>query len=104
MPHGGTLYIKTENIQHGVADNESLSKNIVPGSYVKLTVSDEGEGIPPEALDQIFDPFFTTKPVGAGTGLGLSMVLGFMQQSGGAVIAKPEVSQGATFELYFPTS
>ena len=74
----------------------------MPGSYVKLTVSDEGEGIPPEALDQIFDPFFTTKPVGAGTGLGLSMVLGFMQQSGGAVIAKPDVSQGATFELYFP--
>ena len=104
MPHGGTLSIKTENIQHGVADNERLAKNIAPGSYVKLTVSDEGEGIPPEALDQIFDPFFTTKPVGAGTGLGLSMVLGFMQQSGGAVIAKPEVAQGATFELYFPTS
>ena len=91
-------------IQHGVADNERLAKNIAPGSYVKLTVSDEGEGIPPEALDRIFDPFFTTKPVGAGTGLGLSMVLGFMQQSGGAVIAKPEVAQGATFELYFPTS
>ena len=104
MAHGGTLSIKTENIQHGVADNEGLAKNIAPGSYVKLTVSDEGEGIPPEALDQIFDPFFTTKPVGAGTGLGLSMVLGFMQQSGGAVIAKPEVAQGATFELYFPTS
>ena len=104
MPHGGTLSIKKENIQHGVADNEGLAKNIAPGSYVKLTVSDEGEGIPPEALDQIFDPFFTTKPVGAGTGLGLSMVLGFMQQSGGAVIAKPEVAQGATFELYFPTS
>ena len=104
MPHGGTLSIKTENIQHGVADNEGLAKNIAPGSYVKLTVSDEGEGIPPEALDQIFDPFFTTKPVGAGTGLGLSMVLGFMQQSGGAVIAKPEMTQGATFELYFPTS
>ena len=104
MPHGGTLHIKTENIEHGIADNEGLSKNIAPGTYVKLTVRDEGEGIPPEALDQIFDPFFTTKPVGAGTGLGLSMVLGFMQQSGGAVIAKPDVSQGATFELYFPTS
>ena len=69
---------------------------------MRLSVRDNGTGISPAVLPQIFDPFFTTKTVGTGTGLGLSMVLGFMQQSGGTVEVISEPRKGATFSLYFP--
>ena len=104
MPEDHTLQIKTENVFHTLWEGQHFPSDLTPGRYVKLSVSDRGSGIAEEHLAQIFDPFFTTKSVGAGTGLGLSMVLGIMRQSGGTVAVRSEVSQGSTFDLYFPAS
>ncbi|MEM8850791.1 MAG: ATP-binding protein, partial [Pseudomonadota bacterium] len=102
MPPDGRLTIRTENIHHDPIADKALAIEIGPGRYVRLSVTDEGVGIDADALPRIFDPFFTTKPIGQGTGLGLSMVMGFMKQSGGWVRALPTEGQGTTFELYFP--
>jgi len=103
MRDGGVIGVSTQNVVHNLADNAKLTTRLIPGRYVRLSVSDSGEGIEKESLQQIFDPFFTTKVVGEGTGLGLSMTLGFMQQSGGTVEVQSQVGQGSTFALYFPT-
>lgn len=104
MPEDHTLEIRTENVFHTLSEGQHFPSDLTPGRYVKVSVSDRGSGIAEEHLPQIFDPFFTTKSVGAGTGLGLSMVLGIMRQSGGTVAVRSEVSQGSTFDLYFPAS
>ncbi len=101
-PEGGGLRIATRNIHYGIDDLPDPALKIPPGLYVRLCVTDDGAGIAPAVLPRIYDPFFTTKPVGRGTGLGLSMVKGFMQQSKGAVVARNAVPQGTTFALYFP--
>ncbi|NVO29005.1 GAF domain-containing protein [Donghicola sp. C2-DW-16] len=102
MPEDGTLTITTQNIFHTLAKGQHFPADLTPGRYVRLSVTDHGNGIAAEHLTQIFDPFFTTKTVGEGTGLGLSMVMGVMRQSGGTVTVHSEVSQGSTFDLYFP--
>lgn len=102
MPDAGIIHIETANVIHSLRDTRQLSSALSPGRYVSLSVSDTGEGIGQDSLQQIFDPFFTTKPVGKGTGLGLSMVLGFMQQSGGTVEVQSGIGKGSTFRLYFP--
>lgn len=104
MPEDHTLRITTENVFHTLCEGQHFPSDLTPGRYVKLSVSDRGNGIAEEHLTQIFDPFFTTKSVGEGTGLGLSMVLGIMRQSGGTVSVHSEVSHGSTFELYFPAA
>ena len=102
MPPGSIVRIKTEEITYSLSDDQPLVSALTPGRYIRLSVIDNGEGIPTELLEQIFDPFFTTRPTGSGTGLGLSMTLGFMLQSGGSVGIESAVGQGVTLQLYFP--
>ena len=104
MVEGGTLRIETATVSCDALTRLTRNLDLAPGRYVRLSVTDEGNGIEPAVLQRIFDPFYTTKPVGHGTGLGLSMVQGFMKQSGGAVMAGPAGPGGTTFDLYFPIS
>ncbi len=72
------------------------------GQYLSLCVTDTGTGMPPEVIAKAFDPFFTTKPIGQGTGLGLSMIYGFANQSGGQVRIQSEVGKGTAITIYLP--
>ncbi|KIN75557.1 ATP-binding protein [Sulfitobacter guttiformis] len=99
---GDRIAISTRNTVHDLSHQRPLSTNLAAGNYVRLSVSDTGVGITHDRLHQIFDPFFTTKQVGEGKGLGLSMVLGFMQQSGGTVDVVSDAREGSVFHLYFP--
>ena len=101
MPSGGTLTIKTEN---AVLDDVYVAshEDARPGEYIMFTVSDTGCGIPPDILDHVFEPFFTTKDVGAGSGLGLSMIYGFAKQFGGHVTIESEVGKGTVVKHYLP--
>jgi two-component system, cell cycle sensor histidine kinase and response regulator CckA len=101
MPRGGTLTIETYAV--GEADVRKLGTDILPmGDYTALSVSDTGQGIPPELLPKIFEPFFTTKDVGKGTGLGLSTVYGIVKQSGGYIFADSTLGEGTEFVIYLP--
>jgi PAS domain S-box-containing protein len=99
MPNGGKLEILVDRC---VIDQAASSEKMIPGSYVSISVTDSGTGINPEILPRIFDPFFTTKKIGEGTGLGLSMIYGFTQQSGGQVRVHSSPGAGTTVTLYFP--
>lgn len=104
MPLGGKMTIETSNLRIDRDYNETHGEDVEPGRYVMLAVSDTGDGIPKESQANIFDPFYTTKPVGTGSGLGLSMVQGFLKQSGGTVRVYSEVGVGTTLKLYFPAA
>ena len=99
-PNGGRLTIETAN--KWLDARSAKERDLPPGQYVSLCVTDIGTGMTPEVIARAFDPFFTTKPIGAGTGLGLSMVYGFVRQSGGQVRAYSEVGSGTTMCMYFP--
>ncbi|MDJ0824981.1 MAG: CHASE domain-containing protein [Rhodobacter sp.] len=101
MPTGGSLIIEARNVSLDAAFVAEGDEELPSGSYVMLAVRDTGHGMSPEMADQAFDPFFTTKPVGQGSGLGLSMVLGFVRQSGGTVRLVSEKGKGTSIELYF---
>ncbi|MCP3969002.1 MAG: response regulator [Rhodobacteraceae bacterium] len=101
MPGGGTLTIKTSVKTLKPADLKRRGEEIQPGDYVMLTVTDTGTGIRHELLDSVFEPFFTTKEVARNSGLGLSMVQGFIRQTGGAIRVKTKPGRGSTFRLLF---
>jgi signal transduction histidine kinase/CheY-like chemotaxis protein len=101
MPNGGTITIALTRVTFDEQDARANAE-VVPGSHVLISVSDTGTGIPDEHLPHLFEPFFTTKDVGRGTGLGLSMVYGFVKQSGGLVRVDSQVGRGTTIKLYFP--
>jgi PAS domain S-box-containing protein len=104
MPDGGNLTIETSNVIIDDDYVELRDEEVEPGQYVLVAISDTGEGISSENLKHVFEPFFTTKPVGSGSGLGLSMIEGFMTQSKGMVRVYSELGVGTTFKLYFRAS
>ncbi len=98
MPGGGRLTIETANVTFAEGDGS----DVAPGDYVMLAVTDNGSGMAADVVTRAFDPFFTTKDVGKGSGLGLSMVYGFVRQSKGHVDIKSQVGWGTTVRIYLP--
>jgi len=103
MPNGGILSIQATNV---LIDEQYAQMNLeaTVGSYVAITVTDTGIGIPPEIIERIFEPFFTTKEVGKGTGLGLATAIGIVKNHGGFVNVYSEVSKGTQFTVYLPAT
>ncbi len=101
MPEGGRLTIETARVQLDATD-AAARPGLEAGAYLMVAVSDTGVGIAPEVLDKVYEPFFTTKPIGQGTGLGLSMVYGFAQQSNGQVRIHSQPGQGTSVKIYLP--
>jgi PAS domain S-box-containing protein len=101
MPNGGRLRIEARNLALDAA-YAARYPDVTPGDYVRLTIGDSGGGMAPEVIERAFEPFFTTKELGAGTGLGLSMVYGFIKQSDGHIRIHSQIRQGTTVELYLP--
>jgi CheY-like chemotaxis protein len=101
MPDGGHLTIEMAN---AALDDDYVGseQDLASGQYVMIAVTDTGHGIPPAVLGRVFEPFFTTKEVGKGSGLGLSMVYGFVKQSGGHIRIYSEPDEGTVVKLYFP--
>jgi CheY-like chemotaxis protein len=102
MPRGGDLVVHSGT--RLVHKTEAAELELMPGRYVEVRVRDTGKGMDRATLSRIFEPFFTTKQIGAGGGLGLSMVYGFVKQSGGAIHVESTPGKGTTFTLLLPTS
>jgi CheY-like chemotaxis protein len=100
MPDGGRLTIETAN--KWLDDRAAKERELSPGQYVSLCVTDTGTGMSPTVIAHAFEPFYTTKPFGQGTGLGLSMIYGFARQSGGQIRIYSELGKGTTMCLYLP--
>jgi CheY-like chemotaxis protein len=99
MPRGGSLHLSLR--EHAIGNAESTI-DLAPGNYVVISVRDTGMGMAPEVLARAFEPFFTTKEIGRGSGLGLSMVYGFVKQSGGHLIVESRLGYGTRIDLYLP--
>jgi PAS domain S-box-containing protein len=100
MPDGGRITIETAD--QWLDRREARQLGLPEGQYLVLSVADTGTGMSPEVIQRVFEPFFTTKPLGQGTGLGLSMIYGFAQQSGGQVRIRSELGEGTTVCIYLP--
>jgi len=98
---GGVIEIRIEPTEFG-SQEKSMIPSLRPGNYVRLTVSDNGPGIEKGIIERIFDPFFTTKPPGEGSGMGLAVVHGIVQNHGGAVSVESQPGVGTAFHCYFP--
>ena len=101
MPNGGTIDVELSRANFSAADARRDTE-LAAGAYVAMTVADTGAGIPDEHLPHLFEPFFTTKDVGRGTGLGLSMIYGFVKQSGGSVTVRSDVGRGTVVTMFLP--
>jgi len=103
MPEGGSIHFSTANV---VQDAEACARDpeLTPGRYVVIGVTDTGPGMPPDVIANAFEPFFTTKPFGQGSGLGLSMVFGFVKQTGGHVKLASPPGQGTAVRLFLPAA
>lgn len=101
MPHGGTITISTAAFDVE-SDQEARWAELKEGQYIQLTVTDTGMGMAPDVLAKVFEPFYTTKPIGQGTGLGLSMVYGYLKQAKGSVQILSEPGNGTSVYLYMP--
>ena len=101
MPDGGKLTVETSNAHLDDSYTANV-RGLAPGQYACISVTDSGAGMARDVVNRAFEPFFTTKPLGQGTGLGLSMIYGFAQQSEGHVRIYSEVGQGTTVKLYLP--
>ncbi|MEJ0058505.1 MAG: ATP-binding protein [Terricaulis sp.] len=101
MPNGGRIVVSTEPV---AIRGTAATRDLPVGDYVLVAVTDQGVGMSPDVIARAFEPFFTTKPSGAGTGLGLSMVYGFVKQSGGHVIIESAPNAGATVKLFLPVA
>jgi PAS domain S-box-containing protein len=102
MPGGGILQLDVRVVDLGETDTQPEGERVMPGRYVVISMTDNGNGMGAEVLDHAFDPFFTTKPVGLGSGLGLSTVLGFTRQSGGTTRLSSKVGSGTKIDMWFP--
>jgi two-component system cell cycle sensor histidine kinase/response regulator CckA len=102
MPKGGRIHFTLSHFYNG-NPLEMPIRDMPPGNWVKLQVSDSGSGIDPEVKAHIFEPFYTTKEIGQGTGLGLAQVYGIIEQHEGYIDVETEPGQGTTFILYFPS-
>ncbi|WP_258190041.1 PAS domain-containing protein [Stutzerimonas stutzeri] len=100
MPEGGNLNLETR--RHDIQGDFAAARDLQAGQYIGISVTDTGTGMTPEVLARAFDPFFTTKKTGQGTGLGLSMIYGFAQQSGGQVRIHSKSGIGTTVTMFFP--
>ncbi|MFH7191096.1 ATP-binding protein, partial [Klebsiella pneumoniae] len=100
MPEGGRITIDTAKTS--LDDRAALERDLPPGQYLSVCVTDTGTGMSPATIERAFEPFYTTKPIGQGTGLGLSMIYGFARQSGGQVRISSELGQGTTICIYLP--
>ena len=100
MPEGGRIQLATANLW--LDPNTARAHDLTEGPYLRLSVTDTGTGMSPDVMAHVFEPFFTTKPIGQGTGLGLSMIYGFAQQSGGQVHIQSAVGEGTCVSLYLP--
>jgi len=101
MPTGGTLHVTCENFRHGSGKNATVP-DLPSGEFVKITIRDEGVGIPEQNLKRIFDPYFTTKP--KGNGLGLATAYSIVKHHKGLITVESEVNKGSTFTLYLPAA
>jgi PAS domain S-box-containing protein len=101
MPDGGKLIIGTAD-KHFGPEEAAEHEEAFPGEYIAITVTDTGEGMPPDVMTRVFEPFFTTKPLGQGTGLGLSQIYGFVRQSKGVVQIQSALGQGTTVRISLP--
>lgn len=101
MPDGGTLYLGTDNVT--LKESFVLPYGGPPGPYIKLTVTDTGEGMDDAVRERIFEPFFTTKKLGAGAGLGLASVYGIIKSHGGIITVDSKKGKGTTLIIYLPT-
>ncbi len=104
IAEGGVITLETSNVVLDHPVNSGIGDDLKPGRYVLMAVSDTGVGMPEDQIEHVFEPFYTTKGLAEGSGLGLSMVHGFMRQSGGGARIYSEVGVGTSVKLYFPAS